>query len=123
MTPGLRLIQESYHLHDARVCSIGQDGPSFVLVLRLDTPPHSLLTFTLDLLGKSVIDPTARPRELRSTGEVVAWQYDELELLAGQPRTWSWSILLSNGWEVRLDFRDVQVQEAQAILPAPRNGT
>jgi hypothetical protein len=30
------------------------------------------------------------------------------------------SILLSNGWEVHLQLRDVAVQEAEAVLPAPR---
>jgi hypothetical protein len=29
---------------------------------------------------------------------------------------------LSNGWEVKLCFRDVHVQELRAIIPAPRNG-
>lgn len=122
MTPGLRQVEESYSLHDARVCGMGQDGQSFVIVLRLDTPPHPLLTLTFDLLGEPGIDTTALPQELCSTGDVVAWQYDELELLPGNPQGWRWSILFSNGWEVRLHFRDVRVQAAQAILPTPRNG-
>lgn len=40
----------------------------------------------------------------------------------GEPPTWKQSILLSNGWEVKLCFRDVHVQELRAIIPAPRNG-
>ena len=79
-------------------------------------------TVTFDLVGEPTINPNALPRELRSKGGVVEWQYDELELTLGNPPTWSWSILLSNGWEVVLHFRDVQVQEAQALLPVPRNG-
>ncbi len=31
-------------------------------------------------------------------------------------------MLLSNGWELRLHFRDVQVQETEAVLPTPQSG-
>ena len=50
------------------------------------------------------------------------WQYDEIEMVEGEPPTWRQSILLSNGWEVTLPFRDVRVEEAEALLPPPRNG-
>jgi hypothetical protein len=122
MTPGLLQIEENYCLHDAKVRGMGRQGPSFVIMLQLDTSPHSLLTFTADLTAEPAINTTALPRELRSTGETVEWQYDELELVPGTPATWSWVILLSNGWEVRLCFRDIHVQEAQALIPSPRNG-
>jgi hypothetical protein len=52
----------------------------------------------------------------------VDWLYDEIEKVDGRPPTWRQSILLSNGWEVTLHFRDVKVEEVQAILPVPRNG-
>jgi hypothetical protein len=117
---GLRKIDESYYLHDAVIRGMGQEGRSFVIVLQLDTPPHSLLTFTYDLVDDPVIDREALPADYRSTGPVVDWQYDEIERVPGEPVTWRQSILLSNGWEVRLHFRDVKVQEAQAILPAPQ---
>jgi hypothetical protein len=117
---GLRKIDESYYLHDAVIRGMGQEGRSFVIMLQLDTPPHSLLTFTYDLVADPEIDREALPVEYRSTGGVVDWQYDEIERVPGEPATWRESILLSNGWEVRLHFRDVSVQEAQALLPAPR---
>jgi hypothetical protein len=119
LPPGLRHIEEHYNLHDAKVRGMGRQGPSFVLMLQLDTPPHSLLTFTFELVGEPVINPTALPCELRSTGDVTDWQYVELDRSAGEPPTWFWSILFSNGWEVRLPFRDVAVQEVQALIPAP----
>jgi hypothetical protein len=122
MTPGLRNIEESYFLHDAKIRAMGKQGRSFVITVQLDNPPHSLVTFTFDLLDEPVINTAALPPELRSTGHVVEWQYDELELLSGEPPSWSWSILLSNGWEVKLHFRDVQVLELQAMIPPPRNG-
>ena len=123
MTPGLQQIEENYYLHDARIRAMGRQGTSFVIMLQLDTPPHSLLTFTAELADEPVIDTAALPTELRSTGEAVEWQYDELELVAGEPAIWCWRILLSNGWEVRLRFRDLHVQEAQALIPSPRNGS
>ncbi|HKI33623.1 MAG TPA: hypothetical protein VKA46_17340 [Gemmataceae bacterium] len=117
---GLHKIDESYYLHDAVIRGMGQEGRSFVIVLQLDTPPHSLLTFTYDLVDDPAIDREALPADYRSTGAVVDWQYDEIERVPGDPVTWRQSVLLSNGWEVRLHFRDVKVQEAQALLPAPR---
>ena len=120
--PGLKYLDERYHLHDAVVSGMGQRDGSFIVVLQLDTPPHSLLQLTYDLADPPTIAKDVLPAKLRSNGYHVEWQYDEIEQLPGSPPTWLQSILLSNGWEVRLHFRDVQVQEAQAILPAPRTG-
>lgn len=43
-------------------------------------------------------------------------------MVEGAPPTWRQSILLSNGWQLTLHFRDIQVQEVEALLPAPKNG-
>jgi hypothetical protein len=40
----------------------------------------------------------------------------------GKPLTCVQSILLSNGWELQLCFRDVARMETQALLPIPRSG-
>ena len=93
-----------------------------MVVLQLDTPPQSLLTLTYELVEEPRIDPEALPEAVRSKGPVVEWQYDEVEKVAGGPPTWRQSVLLSNGWEVTLHFRDVRVEEAQALLPTPRDG-
>ena len=127
--PGLRQhASTSSYLHDAvirRPC--GQARP-FVRHrdLQLDTPPESLLLFTYDLIEDPVIDPAALAPELGSPGGFVDWQYTtEIERVEGdpQPPTWAQSILFGNGWEVRLHFRDVRVEEVQALLPIPRNGS
>ena len=122
MTPGLRHIEESYSLHDAKIQAMGKQGRAFVITLQLDNPPHSLVTFTFSLLDEPVINTSALPPELCSTGHVIEWQYDELELVPGEPPSWSWALLFSNGWEVKLSFADVQVQELQAVIPVPGNG-
>jgi len=93
-----------------------------VIVLQLDTPPHSLLTFTYHLVEQPWIDQHELPESARSRGDVVEWQYDEIEKVPGEPPTWRQSILLSNGWEIALHFRDVDVAEMQALLPVSSNG-
>jgi hypothetical protein len=122
MPPGLTKIDQNYYLHDATIHGMGWQGNQFMVVLQLDTPPHSLLTFTYDLVEEPGIDRDALPSEARHRGAVTDWQYDEIEMVSGEPATWVQSILLNNGWQVRLHFREVRVQEVQALLPTPRNG-
>jgi hypothetical protein len=122
LCPGLRHIEESYYLHDARVRGMGCRDETLVIMLQLDTPPHSLLTFTYELVEPPRIDSQVLPETARSGGDVVEWQYDEIEKVPGEPPNWRQSILLSNGWEVTIHFRDVHVEEIQALLPVPGNG-
>ena len=120
MPPGLRHRVDSYYLHDAVIQGMGRQGNSFVIVLQLDTPPQSLITFTYDLVAEPIIQQNTLPPEAGAPGKVVEWQYDEIERLPGDPVSWAQTILLSNGWEVKLHFRDVAVQEVQSLLPVPR---
>jgi hypothetical protein len=120
--PGVRHIEDSYYLHDATIQGMGRHDGALVIMLQLDPPPQSLLTFTYDLVEEPRIDREALPEGVRTTGNIVEWQYDEIEKVPGEPPTWRQSILLSNGWEVTLHYRDVQVEEIQPLLPAPRNG-
>jgi hypothetical protein len=119
MPPGLRRRVDEYYLHDAVIQAMSLQGGKFVIVLQLDPPPQSLLTLTYDLVEEPVILRQA-PAAGNCSVATVEWQYDEIELSDGTPAVWEQSILLSNGWEVKLHFRDVVVQEAQAILPVPR---
>jgi hypothetical protein len=122
LPPGLLRVEDGYYLHDARVWTIGRRGQSLVVVLQPDAPPRPLLTFTYDLVEVPLIQEGVLPVEYRTAGEGVEWQYAEIERVPGEPPTWRQSILLSNGWEVTVHFRTVAVEEAQALLPAPRNG-
>src|SRR5260370_30637887 len=76
MPRGLRQIVDSYYLHDAVVRGMGQQGRKFLIVLQLDTPPRSLLTFSYDLSEDAAIDRAALPPELCSRGSLVDWQHD-----------------------------------------------
>jgi hypothetical protein len=118
LPPGLRQVLDHYYLHDAVVHGMGEQGRLFVIVLRLDTPPHSLLTFEYDLVEDPVIDRDALPAPLRYKGAEVSWQYDEVEMVPGTLPTWVQSVLFDNGWEVRLHFRDVRVREVQPLIPS-----
>ncbi len=120
---GLRSIEDSYSLHDAVIRGMGQREGTFVIVLQLDTPPQPLLTFTYDLVEGPIIQKEVLPTECCSTYGHIDWQYDEIEKASEQPPTWRQSILLSNGWEIVLHFRDVHVEEVQALIPAPREST
>lgn len=118
---GLRRL-EGYNLHDARVHEIGVRDGGFVVVLRLGSPPKHLLTLTYDLVEEAVIQPEALAVELRFSSPIPEWQYDELEMVPGEPPSWRQSVLLSNGWELTLHFRDVRVEEFRPLLPVFANG-
>jgi hypothetical protein len=120
--PGLRQIEESYYLHDAIIHGMGKRGQTFVIILQLDTPPQSILTFAYNLVEDPIIIKDALPPQLCGSGSEVDWQYEEIEMIPGAPPTWKLSVLLGNGWELSLHFRDVQVQEVEAVLPIPRTG-
>ena len=122
LCPGLRNIEDNYYLHDATVRGMGYREGMFVIVLQLDTPPRSLLTFSYELVEPPRIDPQAIPEANRSRGDVIEWQYDEIEKVLGASPTWRQSILLSNGWEVVVHFRDVHIEAMQSLLPSPSLG-
>jgi hypothetical protein len=119
----LRHVEDAYRLHDAVVRGMGRRGRAFLLLLQPADPPQPLLTFTYELVDEPVIRKDVLPPDYQSTGGAVDWQYDEIALAEGEPPTWRQSILFSNGWEVTLHFRDLRVEAAEALLPAPRKGT
>jgi hypothetical protein len=101
---------------------MGRRDGELVLVLQPAGPPQPLLAFTHGLVGEPIIRRDVLPAAYQSAGGCVDWQYDEIEMVDGQPPTWRQSVLLSNGWEVILHFRAVRVEVAEALLPAPRKG-
>ena len=114
---GLLSLLEGYFLHDASVLSMGQQGQTFVLVLRLDVPPHELLILTYQLAAEPRINREALYPETRCN--YIQWLYDEVSWTAGDPGYATHNILFSNGWEVELHLRDVQVTAAQTLIPVP----
>ncbi len=104
-------------LHDAVVESMYRVRDKLVFVALKDIPPRDLVTMTYTLAAEPVINKEA----LAGEGcEVMEFMYDELDVMEenGQ-KVFTQSILFSNGWEVQLRFRDVEVVIAEPIYPAP----
>jgi hypothetical protein len=110
---GVRRLHDHYYLHDAEVLTLGQEGPLFILVLRLD-PPYRDLVLTYTLTDEPAIDRAALPAEHSS--KQIEWLYDELALVSAVPAVCDHSILLSNGWELRLRFTDLQVTPFRSLV-------
>ncbi len=112
---------EGLLLHDAAVLGISRRGDQFVIVLQKDVPPRDVVTLTYTLAAEPFIDRDAFPDPHRSGR--MQFLYDEFDLAAeGEGSALAHSILFSNGWEIRLAFRDVQVASAQPIYPIPSRG-
>src|SRR5690348_3281122 len=108
-----RLVQDLV-LHDADVLTLARENGRFVIVLRLSAPPCRTVILTYRLAGDPKIDSAALPPTFCSTQ--AKWLYDELDIVAGK-KQYRHSILLSNGWELRLPFRDLSIFEADGLLP------
>jgi hypothetical protein len=109
----LRQLLQSFSLHDADVLTMGQQGLTYVIVLRLD-PCHRDLVLNYTLAEEPSLDRSALPPEHCSPH--VEWLYDEIELAKTEPPVFDHSILLSNGWELRLRFTDLQVIPFRSLL-------
>jgi hypothetical protein len=119
MPESVRELIDGFYLHDARVLSMGRRGDIFVISLQLDVPPNELLTITYTLADAPVIQQELLP--WATAGAAPAWLYEELELICqGERSHFVHSILFSNGWEVRLPFRDVHLATAYPTFPYPR---
>jgi hypothetical protein len=109
--------QEAVCLHDAQVLSMGAEGETFVAVLQREPPAEKLVLLTFTLVEEPVIDPHAI--EGHGDHDFVTWLYEEWDL--DRRKRCCFEVLLSNGWSVRLRFRDFHFQILPRILPA-RNG-
>jgi hypothetical protein len=78
---GLHELLENHYLHDAEVLSMGRRGHTFVIGLRLDTPPRELLILNYRLTEEPIINKEALPAAYRSGH--VEWMYDEVGLARG----------------------------------------
>jgi len=119
MPETVRELVDGFYLHDARVLSMGRRGDTFVISLQLDVPPSELLTITYTLSGAPDIKQDLFP--WATSGAAPAWLYEEIELVhEGERSRFVHSILFSNGWELRLPFREVRVATAYPTFPYPR---
>ncbi len=120
--PQIFRLYEQVLLHDAHVTSMHRDGERFVLTLEPELDTVHLVVLDYSLLGEPRIQTVLPPGECSPYPQYL---YDELDLDEpdGQTPTFRHDILLSNGWEVSLRFRCVEVSMPQRLLPALQPAT
>ncbi len=104
-------------LHDARVLCLALSGNRLLMVLRKDVPPGEVVALTYELIVRPDLDREALPAEQRSN--VMDYLYNEFDR---EGAVFTESILFSNGWELRLRFRDVRVVEGEPFYLGGANG-
>jgi hypothetical protein len=109
----LRILLDDYYLHDADVLNLAQRSGAFVIVLQLSAPPRDIVVLTYELVEPATIESEALPADLRS--HHVQWMFDEVNLVP-RKKHFSHELMLSNGWDIRLTFRDVRVVVAQPLF-------
>ena len=121
-----------YILHDAEILCIAQARDNFSITLQPELADGHLIVLSYTLVEDPKINVASFPVEYRT--EHTAWLYDEIGLgepgmhqSSGRRRTtqgngqvpvYCHDILLSNGWEIGLRFRQVKVARPQQLLPA-----
>jgi hypothetical protein len=110
-----RLDKERVGLHDARLVSMGQQGELFLFVLHPEPPAQSVVALTFTLDGPVTIDQAALPGWQAT--EYVVWLYEEFDL--DRQKRCLFEVLFSNGWSVKLRFRDFHYLIAQRLFPVP----
>jgi hypothetical protein len=122
-------------LHDAEVLCIAQSRDNLSVTLQPERADGRLLVLSYTLVEEPTVNRAAIPDKYRT--EYIAWMYDEFDLrepTAGSPSrrrgvsarngpvpVYCHDILLSNGWELFLRFRQLKVTRPQRLLPAPRS--
>lgn len=115
----VRLFLDELLPHDAVVLSMARQGDKLIMALRMDIPPQDIVTLTYTLVAEPVINTTALPREHYSPR--MDFMYDEFDMVEENGRQYyTQSILFSNGWEIQLEFSDVEVARAQTVYPVVR---
>jgi hypothetical protein len=106
----LQQLLDQHYLHDARVLLAGQadSGNSFVIWLRLDTPPREELILNYGLVRAPKI--TSHAELLDGESPYIEWLHDEVDFdTKDQPTGARQSILFSNGWEIELHFDQLEL--------------
>ena len=113
--PEVRRFEETKAcLHDAVLLHMAQEADRFVMILESEPPTRNLVILTFTLTSDPIIDANALPKEQRSARAV--WLYEEF--VVDRRKRCCFEVLLSNGWSVKLRFREFQFLVAQRLVPA-----
>jgi len=125
---GLRRLIESVYLHDATVVDMCQ-GPASRLTITLqpEAQPTRRVVLSYSLLEPPAVRLAVLPA--RACSQPTAWLYDEIDVAKAKSngrsrgkspaRVFRHDILLSNGSEIRLRFRDVTVTRPVPLVLGP----
>jgi hypothetical protein len=115
----LQGLLEKVYLHDARILDMWWGGRSqFTITLHPESDPSRLVVLTYSLVVPPQVENNVLPESARS--KPIAWLYDELDLkgdIAQREPVFTHQILLSDGREVLLLFRNVTVKRPVPLVP------
>jgi hypothetical protein len=122
---GLRHLVNTVALHDARVIDLSRGQRSrLTIILQPESDPSRQVVLAYSLIEPAEIVEDVLPEAARS--QPLQWLYDELEEVQdvgnssrrerSSGRKFLHSILLSNGWEVKLRFRRVSLTRPVSLL-------
>jgi len=101
-------------LHAADVLRIGRSGNTFVMVLETEPPACKPVVLTFTLEGEPVIETDTLIGVRRQAGPFY-WLYEEWDIDRQQRLTFE--VLLSNGWVIKLYFREFHYLIAERVMP------
>ena len=111
---GVRRFEEAgICLHDAKLIHMAQEDMRFIMVLEMEQPARNLVVLTFTLTAEPEIKSSEIQPRLRSQRAI--WLYEEFDL--DRDRRCCFEVLLSNGWTLRLRFRDFQFMLARVLRP------
>jgi hypothetical protein len=102
--------------HDADVLWMGQAGPFFGILAKLETPFHGTVLLTYRTVDAVQFDRDAFHTDVRSSA--MQWMYDEMDL-GRQDGSFHHSVLFSNGNELHIEAHDIQFATVDTLY-APR---
>jgi hypothetical protein len=112
-----RFDDQGICLHDADVLRMGRTKDTFVFFLETEPPSCQPVVLTFTLAGEPVIETGTLPDARQ--GVPFHWLYEEWDVDRRQRLTFE--VLLSNGWVVKLPFRDFHYLIADPVM-ATANG-
>jgi hypothetical protein len=105
--PGSALkLLDGPRLHDAEVIWMGQAGPFFAILLKLEPPIHGTMLLSYRTANKVQFDKNVFPADFRASQ--MQWMYDEIDL-GSQAECFRHAVLFSNGCELQLEASEIQI--------------
>jgi hypothetical protein len=120
----MKQLLDTVSLHDAQVLDMWWGGRTqFTITLHAWSDPSRLVVLSYSLVEPPAVEQDVLPESVRS--KPIAWLYDELDVRGGtrgREPAFTHRVLLSDGREVHLHFRNVTVKRPVPLVPAAPAG-